>query len=87
MPHSKITRQDMAVILCRALEKKNINLIAGEVVFSDESEISEYAKPAVVKLASSGILKGMSDGSFAPIGVLTRAQAAKAIDEALKKCQ
>ena len=49
------------------------------VTFTDESEISDYAKEAVSYLASAGIINGMGDGTFAPAGTVTRAQAAKVV--------
>ena len=70
-----ITREDMAVILCRAMEKKT-ELKAGTTKFSDNDEIAPYALPCVQKLTKAGIIGGMGDGSFAPKNNATRAQAA-----------
>ncbi len=73
-PNDTITRQDASVILYR--------LLGGKVVFSDtasftdDTQISDYAKDAVAYLAGIKIINGMSDGSFQPNGLLTRAQAA-----------
>ena len=51
--------------------------------FSDASEISEYAKDAVSKLAAKKIINGMGNGTFSPKATLTRAQAAVLIYSAL----
>ncbi|MBQ4110943.1 MAG: S-layer homology domain-containing protein [Clostridia bacterium] len=70
-----ITRQDMAVMLYRALNMKNST---GDK-FLDDSEISDYAKDAVYTMRSKGIINGIGDGKFAPKNNATRAEAAKII--------
>jgi len=72
MPENKITREDSAVILYRALTKKGVNLNS-EAEFNDGYEISDYAKEAVRKLCAGGIIKG-SEGNFRPKNTLTRAE-------------
>ena len=73
-PDSPISRQDVCVILARILKK------TGETPgFTDTEKISEYAKDSVAALVSLGIVNGMGDGSFNPVGTATRAQAAKMI--------
>lgn len=81
-----ITRQDMAVIIYRVLELKGINAekVNDAVVFTDENEISDYAKEAVSSLQQYGIISGMDDGSFAPKSGATRAQSAKMIYGVMK---
>ncbi|HBU81209.1 MAG TPA: hypothetical protein DEF35_06160 [Paenibacillus sp.] len=49
--------------------------------FSDIS--SHWAKEAILKAQSAGILKGYSDGTFRPNAVLTRAEAVVAINRAI----
>lgn len=74
-PNSKITRQDMAVMIYGAM-----NMQAAEsAAFSDNDEISNYAKDAVGTLYSKGIISGVGDGKFAPKSYATRAQAAQII--------
>ena len=72
-----ITREDMAVIINRALGEE----LTGEWEngFSDISEISSYAKESVAYLNSIGVINGFEDGSFRPKAECTRAQAAKII--------
>ena len=76
---SKITRQDMAVIIARVAQLKGISLEAGEAVFTDAAKIDGYAKDAVELLAGAKVINGYEDGSFKPQGSLTRAEAAKVI--------
>lgn len=77
----QITRQDMAVMAYRAvgLMGKSLPEAVEAAAFRDSSEISGYAAEAVAALQQAGILSGMEDGSFAPAGTASRAQAAKII--------
>ena len=76
---SVITRQDMAVMICRGASIKGISFTnnGASVSFTDADNISDYALESVTALCRAGIIDGMGDGSFAPTGSLTRAQAAK----------
>lgn len=68
-----ITRQDMAVIIYRAM-----GLSAGEVhEFADSAEISDYAVDAVSALYNANIIGGYPDGTFAPKANASRAEASK----------
>lgn len=71
-----ITREDMAVIICRTLEHYDIQAEEAELSFTDSDDISDYAKAQVAFLADKGIINGMGDGSFSPKGFVTRAQMA-----------
>lgn len=84
LPNETVSRQDMAVMLYRALIKSGAEFRAESLGFADDNEISEYAKEAVSLLGGAGILNGMENGSFHPDGELSRAQAAKALYEALR---
>ena len=76
-----ITRQDLCTMAYRALQIKGVSLAqtSPAVIFTDEAAIADYAGEAVHALQQAGIVNGMADGSFAPQGVATRAQAAKII--------
>lgn len=76
-----MTRQDVAVIVSRIVDKFNISVpeAGGMKIFNDEDEMSDYAKDAIDKLVRLGVLDGFADGSFKPKDALTRAQAAKII--------
>jgi len=72
-----LTRQDMAVICARVLTE--FNNVRDDVVFSDESEISDYSKDSIHKLYTAGLIDGMGENAFSPKTSATRAQAAQII--------
>ena len=75
-PDAKITRQDMAVMLYQYTQRYDVALQQQTVTpFMDESSISAYALPAVQALHRAGVISGMPDGSFQPLGTATREQA------------
>lgn len=74
-PDDKISRADICTIVNRVLNASP----TGNIKFTDDSKIPEYAKNAVYALASKKIINGFSDGSFAPTAFATRAQTAKII--------
>ena len=72
-----ITRQDLAVMVYNTLKAKGYTFKADKKSdFSDTDNISDYAKEAVVALASEGIINGMGDNTFAPLKNATRAETA-----------
>ena len=80
-----IIRQDMAVMLNKAMSVAKISIDANDVVtFTDHDQIADYAKKAVEALANRGLLKGSGDGSFEPNATVTRAVAAQAIYNLIK---
>ena len=79
MPKAAITRQDAAVMAVGALEKYGVILNSADLSFDDGDTISDYATESVAKAIGGGIMNGMGDGSFAPGGNMTRAQAAVVI--------
>ena len=75
---SSISREDAAVIIYRAYEKKVGSVEASES-FADESDIAEYAVKAVAAMKNLGVINGYEDGSFRPKKSITRAECAKMI--------
>ena len=75
---SNISRQDMAVIISRILEKKGHTFDEEFEKFKDDKNISEYAYDAVYAMKGLGIIEGF-EGKFNPDDNLTRAEAAKVI--------
>lgn len=71
-----ITREDMGVIIARAL---NLEESDEKSDFTDADIISDYAIGSIEAVCQKGIINGMDDGSFAPKQNLTRAQAAVVI--------
>ncbi|MDY3928220.1 MAG: S-layer homology domain-containing protein [Clostridia bacterium] len=81
-----ITRQDMAVMLYKAIKAKNLKIQEKREykVFSDDEEIMDYAKDAVKKLYSIGLINGMDSDQFNPQRTLTRAMAAEVLNNLSK---
>ena len=87
MPDNAISREDAAVILCRAFELKKISENSDkEVNYSDYADIADYAKDKVEFLSKMGIFGG-NDGLFSPKGNLTRAEAAAIFDRSFNYLQ
>ncbi len=75
-PRNSITRQDMMVIVYRALQILNVGFgIYDEPQNEDFATIAPYAKEAVSALVGSGIVNGKS-GLIAPTDYTTRAEVA-----------
>lgn len=81
--NERISREDMAVMLNRALKvvqrEDATNTVQGNKVFADNAEIAGYAKEAVAAMQQLGLLNGMPDGTFAPKETANRAQGAVAV--------
>lgn len=76
-----ITRQEMAAMLSRILEKLNKSETKYETdEFADNEEIANWAKEAVYQMKSMGIMNGIEEGRFAPEQHATRAMSARVID-------
>ena len=81
-PNSPVTRQDMAVMLYRAIRNKELSEVCD--VFYDSDDISDYAKEAIFYMYENGIINGRGDGLFVPKGTATRAEAAQMIYKFIK---
>lgn len=77
-PDKKISRQEIAVILNRCLEKsgKNPEKVNETIIFSDADSIANWAFESVIKLQQTGIINGNDDGSFKPEDNASRAESA-----------
>lgn len=81
----KLSRQDMAVMCCRAIDGIKQLIEEREYIsFADEYIISDYAKPDVISLYKAGIINGVNFEFFNPKGTATRAQGAVIIYNLLK---
>ena len=76
-----ITREDMMVMSYRLMNSFGIIIPENRVYkkFSDELNISDYAKEAVQKMYCAEIINGIGDNMLNPKGVAERAQAAKVL--------
>ncbi len=79
-PDDEVTREQMAVMIVRALELK---LEVVDTDFADQESISEWAKTAVSVAVEKGIVNGYPDNTFAPQANATRAEAVTMIVNAL----
>ncbi len=81
----QITREDMAVIIYRAVMAAGRQLSGDGINFADENDASEYAKKPIRILADNGIINGIGDDRFAPKRNAYRAEAAVIIHRCVKK--
>jgi len=90
-PDSSIAREQMAVILTRALKMKLPAAEAGDSTgqaidkFADKGDISPWARQEIAPAISSGIISGVSADTLSPQGFVTRAQAAVMISRLYNK--
>ena len=80
-----ITREDMAVMIYRSMEKIGIELMDEGQGFSDENDIAEYAKHPIRVLSGNNIINGVGDDMFAPKKNAGRAEAAVIIHRCVEK--
>ena len=75
-PNSAVSREEMAVILDRAL---HLNVAHGAPTFTDASAIAPWAAGDVAAVAAAGLVAGFPNGTFAPTAPTTRAEATKVL--------
>ena len=79
-----ISRQDMAVMIARTIDKLDVETDKIEVdEFADEKSVSDYAKDSVELMKSIGLIEGYNN-EFRPLDNLTRAEAATIIAKIIK---
>ncbi|MFD1177418.1 S-layer homology domain-containing protein [Paenibacillus puldeungensis] len=79
-PADTITREEAASILIKLSElmaKKPTGSTSSLQSFADNNQVSPWAKDAVTKAQSLGLIQGKSGGKFDPKGYVTRAEIAK----------
>jgi hypothetical protein len=91
-PDAAVSREEMSVMLVRALALAGLPQAEGDSgasvpseEFVDRDAIAPWAKNAVSVLAELGILQGMGDGSLTPQERMTRAQAATVVVRMLRE--
>ncbi len=76
-PEENVTRQDMFVMMARALERAGKKLPQSATAeYADASAIAGYAREAAAFLTEQGLLQGGGDGMLHPANESTRAEAA-----------
>lgn len=74
-PDAILTREQAAVLLARGLQLTQ----TAPLSFSDAQRIDSWAAADVRRAVAAGLIAGFPDGTFAPLGALTRAQASKLV--------
>ena len=80
-PNDPVTREEAFVMLARALR---IDPSDGDTDFTDDADISDWAKGYVYSMYQKGYISGFEDGSFRPDAHMTKAYAVKLIDNIIK---
>lgn len=84
-PDASVTRQDIATIISRYVDKAGYDAPKAKALgFDDNGSIADYAAPAISILQQIGIIDGKPGNVFDPKGFGTRAQSAKMMAELLK---
>ena len=85
-PDDTITREEMAVVINKLAQMLGHEMKSGGAgKFEDRSDISPWAAEAVDNAASTGLIYGMTETTFAPRDNATRAQAVSIIKRLLDK--
>lgn len=90
-PNDNITREQMAIMMIRAMEYTNHPItLSGTSAstlarFKDKAKIQNQSAEFVAKAVQSGIILGMTVSEFGPQGNATRAQAAVMLQRMLKQ--
>ncbi len=80
-PNNQITRQEMCVMLSRALQLESAEC---ELEFTDANEIDEWAIPHVIAVTKADIMTGCEEANeFRPVEYITREEAAIIISRTL----
>lgn len=81
-PDDLITREQMAVMIIRALQLPHSTV---ELAYSDSAAVSPWAANWVSTAAQHGLMNGYADNSFKPLANASRAEAVTVIFNALAK--
>jgi len=73
-PDATLTREQAAVMLVRLSDVLGHTLPQSNADFADTESISSWAIDAVGRLQSAGIMHGVGDNLFSPMGLYTREQ-------------
>ena len=81
LPNAKITREEMCVMLARAL--KSYELETKENTFADKAQMGDWAIESIDLLSANGVIVGKENNLFAPKDYATRAESAVVISRIL----
>ncbi len=83
MPEKKISREEMAMMMIRALDTKAIISEPATITYDDEDQIQAIFLDAVKRLANLEIMKGKGENKFAPKDATKRGEAAAVLSRML----
>lgn len=86
-PNDKITREQMATMIMRAINARDIYSEPATLKFKDEAKVQPYAKEYVQRIVYLEIMNGMDKSNFAPLLPSTRAQVATVLIRMLNKIE
>ncbi len=74
-PNQKINRQELAVLFINTLVATNQSLEIDErEIFIDDEDVAGWAKKSVYTARALGVVKGVGENKFEPLGTATREQ-------------
>ncbi len=76
MPKRVITREEMIAVIVRVFSD---NIAIADLTYTDDADISDWARQYVKKATNLDIVSGYPDGSIRPLNGITRAEAAKVL--------
>ncbi|GAB6928929.1 hypothetical protein JCM10914A_29120 [Paenibacillus sp. JCM 10914] len=81
VPDAVISRQEMAMMLVKAYERRQgtVPAVSGVSAFVDEAQISAWAKASVLTAAELGLIQGKGSDRFDPQGAASRAESVQVI--------
>jgi len=87
-PNAVLNRQEMTAMVVRAVELSVDETVTADALeFADKTKVQTWAAPAVNAAVDTGLVNGVGNGRFAPLGTATRAQAAVIIWRAVNNIE
>lgn len=78
-PYALVTREQASKIVANVVRQLRAEPLTMRKTFTDQLDISDWAKDEVEELAGIYLINGYEDGSFRPLQALSRAEAAALI--------
>jgi hypothetical protein len=78
-PHALVTREQASKIIANVVRQIRSEPMTSLKTFTDQVDVSDWAKAEVEELAGIYMINGYEDGSFRPLQALSRAEAAALI--------
>ncbi|NMI06315.1 S-layer protein [Paenibacillus sp. SZ31] len=78
-PHALVTREQASKIIANVVRKIRPERLISPKAFTDQTDVSDWAKEEVEELAGLYMITGYEDGSFRPMQHLSRSEAAALI--------